>query len=325
MNTGFSVAEDLGGTILFAIGAVLVLALGGLIFELLRRRVGRITLLLSGLGALLALGLAMLRPVRVSSRESHVGPRVVVLLDRSRRLLLPADKGHTREDQLRQVVQTIGRTFSSARLGWMQFGRSEPSPSSPKTLPVPRDDDSDLTAALAWLERASQERPDAVIVVSDGRFTRPPEAALDLDLARSVSQLGVPVHTVSLSDFTPRDAALRAVQNVGAAVAHQPLTLRVGVACTGGLSCADVPVQVRELRQAEAPAVLAEGVAQLEGRETRVIELPITLERAGPRIVEVSLRAPEGDQIPENDRRLLALNVVRDRVRLLHVAGRPTY
>jgi uncharacterized membrane protein len=39
----------------------------------------------------------------------------------------------------------------------------------------------------------------------------------------------------------------------------------------------------------------------------------------------VGIEAPAGDTIPENDTRLLTFSVSRDRVRLLHVAGRPTY
>jgi uncharacterized membrane protein len=55
------------------------------------------------------------------------------------------------------------------------------------------------------------------------------------------------------------------------------------------------------------------------------VELSLTLERAGSRIVEVAIQAPSGDVIPENNRRLITFDVARDRVRVLHVAGRPTY
>jgi uncharacterized membrane protein len=39
----------------------------------------------------------------------------------------------------------------------------------------------------------------------------------------------------------------------------------------------------------------------------------------------VAITPPEGDTIPENNRRLFTVDVTRDRVRVLHVAGRPTY
>jgi hypothetical protein len=54
------------------------------------------------------------------------------------------------------------------------------------------------------------------------------------------------------------------------------------------------------------------------------VDLMVTLERAGSRILDVSLVSPPGDTIPENDRRLVTFDVARERVRVLHVAGRPT-
>jgi uncharacterized membrane protein len=70
--------------------------------------------------------------------------------------------------------------------------------------------------------------------------------------------------------------------------------------------------------------VRSSGVAHLgEGRTT--VDLEVVLDRAGQRILEVAIEAPAGDTIADNDRRYLTIEVARDRVRLLHVAGRPTY
>jgi uncharacterized membrane protein len=85
-----------------------------------------------------------------------------------------------------------------------------------------------------------------------------------------------------------------------------------------------VPVTVRELRDQGAATQLASGKAHVQ-HGVGTVELPITIERAGARIVEVEIKAPQGDAIPDNDRRLVTLDVTRDRVRVLHVAGRPTY
>jgi uncharacterized membrane protein len=100
--------------------------------------------------------------------------------------------------------------------------------------------------------------------------------------------------------------------------------LHVTVGCAGGLACEEVPVTVRELRQASAAAELARGVAR-PGAGAATIDLEVTIERAGQRVLEVAIAAPAGDRVPANDHRLLTLDVRRERVRLLHVAGRPTY
>ncbi|HWA77841.1 MAG TPA: glutamine amidotransferase [Polyangiaceae bacterium] len=324
MSSHFSVAEDLGGFALLSIAVVLTLWVLMLAFELVRLRSGRALVAVSGVFALLFVVLAVLRPVRVKTRANLVGPRVVVLVDRSRRLQLP-EGNSTREARLHEVVGRLGKVFAGARLSFLGFGEGDPVPFSPEDRSPPQKDDSDLATALGALAHAPGERAQAVVVVSDGRLLRPAEGLADAELARLLGQVGVPVHAVGLARVAPPDAQVRAVQNAGVAVAHQPLSLRVDIACTGGLRCEDVPVTVRELRQGEEPAVLAEGVAKLQGKELATVDLEITLERAGARIVEVMIRSPEGDRVPDNDRRILTFTVTRDRVRLLHVAGRPTY
>jgi uncharacterized membrane protein len=68
---------------------------------------------------------------------------------------------------------------------------------------------------------------------------------------------------------------------------------------------------------------LASGTAKLVDGKAE-IDLTITLERAGSHIVEVAIQPPPGDTIIENDHRLVTFTVARERVRVLHVAGRPT-
>jgi uncharacterized membrane protein len=102
-----------------------------------------------------------------------------------------------------------------------------------------------------------------------------------------------------------------------------PLPLTVDVGCAGGLACDEITVTARELRDDGPPTVLASGVAHVKDGKAS-LDLTITLERAGARIVEVAIAPVAGDRIPENDRRLVTFDVARERVRVLHVAGRPT-
>lgn len=324
MTDRLSLTEDLSLPALVLALVVLVVWLLVLLLELLRRRRAGYAVLVSGFLAFVALGLALFRPVRVKAKSNLVGPRVVVLVDVSRRLLLP-DGSATRDARAEAAVRELGRAFSQARVQVLGFAESDPAPYAKTQAPTPRQDDSDLSRALGWLSRAPGERASAVVVMSDGRLTRPGPEASDLELQRLVSELGVPVHSVGLVREAPPDAAVRRVFTAGSAVAHQPLSLRVDIACSGGLNCQDLPVTVRELRQNAEPAVLAQGVARLEGKEVATLDLTVTLERAGARVVEVEIVAPSGDRVPENDRRILTFNVTRERVRLLHVAGRPTY
>ncbi|WP_438014419.1 glutamine amidotransferase [Sorangium sp. So ce315] len=183
---------------------------------------------------------------------------------------------------------------------------------------------SDLSAALEALARATDERPSAFVVVSDGRLDRPGPDDTAAATRAALEGLDVPVHTVAVATDSVRDAGVRAVRTSGAAVAHQPLSLRIDIGCSGGLACDAVPVVARELREQGAPTTLATGTAHVEGG-VGTVELGVTLDRAGTRILEVAIDAPDGDELPENDVRYITLDVARDRIRVLHVAGRPTY
>jgi uncharacterized membrane protein len=326
MNTrSWAFSEDFGPPMVIAAAVVLLVWIGLLFFEFQRReRYGRL-IAITGIGAALLVAAAVLRPVRVASRGSVVGPRVIVLLDQSRRLLLPGDGKESRRAVALDAFKALSGPLAEARVSLLGFGEGAPAPIAlERGAPSQRlSTYSDLVAALGAIAETPGERPQAIVVLSDGRLTRPAADTDDEALRRAFGP-GTPIHTVRLAHRAPKDASVRAVRAAGAAVAHQPLALTVEVGCATGLDCSSVPVTVRELRQGSEPAVLATGIAEVvDGSAT--IELKVTLERAGSRVVEVAIDAPEGDTIPENDARILTFVVTRERVRLLHVAGRPTY
>ncbi|HEX6276450.1 MAG TPA: glutamine amidotransferase [Polyangiaceae bacterium] len=322
----YAVAEGFSRGAVVAVVALVLAWLLFVVYELRNRQTARLPIALTALVAALFVLLAVLRPERVSSRGSRLGPRVVVLLDQSRRMRLPAESGE-RRDVAARAVKALSKAWEGARVSVRGFsdGALEPVPlSDDARARRSLGEESDLAAALEKVAAEPGERPAAVVVVSDGRLARPIAEADEATLGRSLGKLGVPVHTVRVAERPLADASVRKVASAGAAVAHQPLVLKVTVGCGGGLACASVPVGIRELRKGAPPQVLAQGVARAEAGEATV-DLEIIVDRAGQRIIEVAVEAPDGDRVPENDRRVLALDVTRERVRLLHVAGRPTY
>ena len=308
-------------------------------------RVRRLLIAATGLLALVGLLCAVLRPVAVTSRGSLVGPRVVVLVDASRSIDLPGISG-TRRQTIDVALAEIAKRSAEVRLAPLSFGEGAPMPLDARGQAGPRTPggvaaaagsagplapfrapplmQSDLGAALEAVAQAAEERPSAIVVLSDGRLDRPSADGAAAQTKLALGALEVPVHTVALATESPRDASVRAVRAAGAAVAHQPFSLRIEVGCDGGLSCDAVPVTARELREQGAPTALSSGVAHVVSGKA-VIELTLTLDRVGPRIVEIAIQPPPGDTLPDNDTRLITIDVARDRVRVLHVAGRPTY
>lgn len=290
------------------------------------RERGGVAVVMTGVLALAALVGAVLRPARVTARESTVGPRVVVLADASRSMALADDGDRPRREARDAAIAAARKTAPGARFDVLGFGEGPAGPMPDKAGDLDataRAPHSDLGSALRALTSRSAERPAAVVVVSDGRLDDPTENASDSALRALGAAVGVPIHAIATTRRAPPDASVRHVSAAGAAVAHVPLPLRVEVGCSGGLACDELPVTARELRDDGPPSLLASGIAHVKDGAA-VIDLTITLERAGARIVEVAVASPPGDTVAENDRRLLSFQVARERVRVLHVAGRPT-
>ena len=321
LSTHLAVNGDLPSWAVIAAAALVLVSLAFLVGKELRQRErGGIAIVATGILALGALLLAVLRPVRIAARESVIGAKVVVLADASRSMALPQDGKTPRNAAQARALEELARTSKDARLVTLGFGAGGPDAFVPKETREPR---SDLTSAIRALASSAEERPQAVVVVSDGRLDDPPAGAGKESLAALGKELRVPIHTVATTPEGPPDASVRRVSVAGAAVAHVPLPLKVEVGCSGGLSCDELTVTARELREDGPPALLATGLTHLkDGIGT--VDLSVTLERAGARIIEVAITPPSGDTVPENDRRLLTFVVARERVRVLHVAGRPT-
>ncbi|MBK6520324.1 MAG: hypothetical protein IPM79_16090 [Polyangiaceae bacterium] len=335
MTRTLAPSADLGATgvvLAFAFGAVAVVLL---FVELSRSRGGGrrpAIVALTGALATLALVGAILRPVSVESSGLTVGPRVAIVVDGSRSMLLPAGDGEPPRRSLRDdVVTKLAGRGGDVRFAISTFGEGPAVTSSLEELAgdagKPRGKRSDLAAALSSVASGGEEPPTAIIVVSDGVLDRPSREHAADAANLGLSGLNVPVHSVLAAKGAPKDASLRAVRLAGAAVAHQPFSVRVELGCGGGLTCGRVPVYVRELADEGPSQPIAEGEVDLAGagEEPRSIELSLTLHRAGPRVIEVEIDAPRADSVPANDRRFVTLDVARDRVRVLHIAGRPTY
>lgn len=334
MSVELALSTDLGRASLVAVLAVASLSVALLALEAFRardRRRAALTTLLTGTLGSCALTLAILRPAMVESDDLAIGPRVLVLVDASRSMELSGDGTQRRSELADVATRALLAAAGDARVELATFGRGAPNPATAEQLgetlrlsPAPQ---SDLSAALEGLARRAEEPPASLVVVSDGRLDRPTPEELGLRGGLGLGPLEIPIHTVSVAKDAPKDAAIRAVRAAGAAVAHQPFSVRVEVACSGGLACGTVSVVARELEDKGAPEVLARGKAELGGGAdaSGTVELSLTLHRAGPRVVEFAIEAPDGDTIPENDRRFVVLDVSRDRVRILHIAGRPTY
>lgn len=318
----FRLSADLGPWAQLCVGGLFLVTLALLFVETRRQRKYRVAILGTGIIGTALLCAAVLRPTELRQQGREVPGVAVLLTDASHRLALPLSDGQgTRAGRASIARDELEREWTDARLQSSNFRNGllrEASPSGEWST-------SDLLSALQEVREADTKRPQSIVLFSDGRLTRPGDpGAADWAESLRAAAAGVPVHTVGLETSIPEDRSLRRVGFTGTAVAHQPFSLQIEVGCHPAALCADVEIVVRELLEGQGPVELARGKTKSES-EIAKLDLELTLERAGGRVIEVEILGENDDAIPENDKRIVPVEVKRDRLRMLHVAGRPTY
>ncbi len=174
----------------------------------------------------------------------------------------------------------------------------------------------------------------ALIIISDGADTGGLGPALSAELRERAGRLGAPrsgdadvrapIHTVAIgSDAAFKDVAIeRVVADEFAFVRNQ---VKVDVVLRQrGFSGSRVPITL-----AEDGVVVARTELTLVDNATAGDELRATMtfspQRAGKRLYTVSVPVLDGEAIAENNRVDFTMKLIRDRIRVLQVAGRPSW
>ena len=176
-----------------------------------------------------------------------------------------------------------------------------------RTIEVP-ETGHDGTQLFAAVNRALADIPRArlagIIALTDGQVHDKLEAALP-----------APLHVLLAAQGEETDRRIRVIEAPPFGVVGRSVTLKIVVDDLGeGGGGGTARVVVR--RDGEAPEVMMVPV----GRET-VVEVPIT--RAGPVVVEMAADALAGEVSQVNNRAVVTINGVRDRLRVLLVSGEP--
>ena len=164
------------------------------------------------------------------------------------------------------------------------------------------------TQLFAEVERAVGEIPRSrlagIIAITDGQIHDLPDAVPG----------GVPLNVLIPAKGEETDRRLRVIEAPGFGIVGKSVTLRVAVDDLGASGRAEARLTIR--RDGEPPRTIQVPV----GREQQV-EIPIT--RAGPTVVELSVSPLAGEVSAINNRAVVEINGVRDRLRVLLISGEP--
>lgn len=293
------------------------------------RRRGRAALLLTlRLGAIGACLIVAIEPSLELRQVARVPNHVAVLVDTSRSMSVrPPDGGKPRHVRAAKLLEGAAPLFArwgaaGHKVELYSFGEALAPLPAPSAIDAPKGEATRLGEALSELRgRYAGRDLGAVIVVSDGIDTgRIGAGPLDGETRAAVAALGAPVHTVLIDEPKLKDLSIATVLADDFAFVRTPIKLEA-IVRQSGLPNREVEVSLsRDGRLVDATTVRLEG-----DRSEAKVSFPFTPDRPGNFVFTIETPVLAGEALASNNRQVFTIKVIRDRIRVLHVCGRPSW
>ena len=260
--------------------------------------------------ATIALLLAV-QPTCTHERLDAADGRLAILFDVSRSTTIADDGSGTRRDRERAIAASFASEHPESAPEVIAFGER----TRPTTLDdvaegrVQLEDDTRIADAL---RAAATSDVGAILLVSDG-------ADQGGDAVQAAIETGARIHTLALgSPGTPRDDAIASIAADSVGFLRRTAHVRVTVRSLGARG-------ERTITLSRGERVLREEHITLEDGEEREVDLTFVPTELGRALYHVALPVEDGDVVPANNDRAFLVRTVRDDLRVLLVAGQPSW
>jgi len=296
----------------------------------LRRRV------LVGLRAAagLLLLVLLLEPGVELRAESRVRARIALLLDTSRSMRFPAaPNGVSRAEAmltwLKSRLPDLSALASRFQIDVYGFDKELQSQDADKLAgqvqkadEIAQGPSTDIVGALSSAAAAGTGgRPLAgLIVASDGADNAELSEAMTPQATSELRKLGAPVFALPVGAQALKDLAIDKVVVDDFAFVRNQVTVDVSISARGFPST-DVPIVIKREGQ-----IVAQKTVRVGGGQQRAeAKLSFVPDRTGKFAFQVAAPVYEGEALAQNNSRSFVLKVIRDRVRVVLVVGRPSW
>lgn len=260
---------------------------------------------------------------------ARVKNRVAVLVDRSASMTFPVAAGQQSRSQavadalarLAPDMDALKDRFSFEVIGF----DPELAPLSLKALSEDpaRGGKTDLVSTLRSLkasEGTSARKLSGVLLFSDGADNGELAQGVNARARQVLQDFGVPVSTVAVGEGGLKDLAIDGIKVDDFAFVRNSITAEVEVRARGFSGQATQATLRREGR-----VVATAPVRFTSDDDVQVAKFTFAPDQTGRFVYTVSVPVFRDEAVTTNNSRAFTLKVIRDRVRVLLVAGRPTW
>lgn len=276
------------------------------------------------LGALLVIGF-ITEPALQMRVVRKIKNRLAVVIDRSRSMTLATESGASRYQAVQALLERdragLERLSNAHVLDWFDLD----GPVTASTLKAPpTGESSDLVKALETARNAGGGKPTAgVVLISDGAdnagLEGAPRGKLAPQAVARLGRLGVPVNTISAGGEGFKDIAIADVRADEFAFVHNTFDVEITLESVG-FAGVTLPVTLKR----DGEVVTTQSVA-LDKDGAAKVNIKSKPDKIGEFVYSVSLPVLSGEAIAENNERSFVVAVIRDKIRVLQVAGRPSW
>ena len=255
---------------------------------------------------------ALAAPTWVEESGRREPGRVAVLIDSSASMGVK-ENGVSRAASVEAIVASMG----TSNVDVYHFG-DRVQPGFPLAYDQPVTDIGTAFASLA--ERVAGETLESVVLITDGLDRGVLRQSYENGVPSPISDLPGPLTVYQVGEQGAlRDVAVRWVDGGGFAYVHSPFTLTASIRGVGYEST-QIPVEL-----ARDGSVVSTGQALIDEQGDAEVTFEVTPDRAGRFTYTVSVPDYEDDAVPANNLLPVVVRVVRDKLRVLQVAGAPSW
>lgn len=252
--------------------------------------------------------------------------RVAVLVDRSASMGFPVEvNGVSRSEAARRYLESVAPELRDLKnhYGVELYGvDKETLPLALETLGTPPTASrTDLLNGLRSVAgRESGRKLAGVLVISDGADNGELSHGVTDAIAAELKGMGAPISTLSVGRDVLRDVSLGPIKVDDFAFVRNAVAVEVEVRARGYKGRSTPVVLGRE-----GQVVATQTVSFKSDDDRQTLSFSFTPDQTGRFSYSVSTPVLEAEAISENNQRAFSLKVIRDRIRILLVVGRPSW
>jgi len=279
------------------------------------------------LAAFTLLLLILMKPELEFRKSQSLKNSIAVLLDNSKSLSIKSDDS-PRIDRVKKTLKVNASYFENLgkdyNVDYYFFSDDieKVAAGAVENLYRPYRPFTDLTRVFDELAgRYPGASLQGVLLFSDGADLTQESGEISRNLVERIKALASPVHTLQAgSNEGFKDLAIEAVSASDFGFVQQPLRVSLTV-FSSSMGNRNIPLVLKE-----GDHILVSKIIEVrEDTKRYEVELEFTPQSAGKRIYSLSLPKFSGEFILTNNEKEFEINVVRDRIRVLHLNGRPSW